>query len=184
MRPVSENHKKEIDMKSIILILLLIFCSNSIYAEDNQIILSRMKSRLPDIFELKIKGIIGENNNGFLEFRCPNKNKESIINAENADRLAVYRVIAEKHNVSPEIVGRQRALQIVQKAAAGEWLQDTDGNWYQKSTGYSNKSKPPEMPDDIYTKIRNKCERDWPDDYRMQKYCVEKQVESWQFLNK
>jgi uncharacterized protein YdbL (DUF1318 family) len=175
---------KEIDMKSIILIILIIFCSNSVYAEDNQAILSRMKSRLSDIIELKMQGIIGENNNGFLEFRGPNKNKESIVNAENADRLAIYRVLAEKNNISSEIVGRRRALQIAQKADNGEWLQDTDGNWYKKTTSYNNKVKPPEMPDDIYTKIRNKCERDWPDDFQMQKYCVEKQVESWQFLNK
>jgi uncharacterized protein YdbL (DUF1318 family) len=143
-----------------------------------------MKSRIPEIVELKSQGIIGENNNGFLELRVPNKDIEPFIKAENADRLFAYKIVAKKQGVSVDRVGRLRALQIAQRATnTGDWLEDDAGNWYQKNTNSSNKAKPIEMPNNVYIKIKNKCKNDWPDDFRMQKYCVEKQVESWQFLN-
>jgi uncharacterized protein len=170
-------------MKCIILSLLFIFCSSTAFAEDSQAVLSRMKSRMPEILELKNQGIIGETNDGFLELRVPNTDKQPIIKSENADRLFVYKIVAKKQNVSVDRVGRIRALKLAQMAGTGDWLEDDAGNWYQKNTNSSNKAKPIEMPDNIYIKIKNKCQNDWPDDFRMQKYCVEKQVESWQFLN-
>jgi uncharacterized protein len=162
---------------------LFIFCSSTASAEDDQAVLSRMKSRMPEIVELKSQGIIGENNDGFLELRVPNKDKEPIIKAENADRLFIYKIVAKKQGASVDRVGRLRALQIAQRANTDDWLEDDAGNWYQKNTRSSNKAKPIEMPNNVYIKIKNKCKNDWPDDFRMQKYCVEKQVESWQFLN-
>lgn len=93
---------------------------------------TQMKERLPVIRELKLKGIIGENNKGYLEFIGKTREKENVINAENEDRKEVYAVIAQKQNVSLEMVGQRRALQIAENAVPGDWLQRSDGQWYKK----------------------------------------------------
>ena len=92
----------------------------------------RMKARLPQIIQLKTKGIIGENNRGFLELRRHSSAAETLISAENQDRQTVYNAIAQQQHTSPDIVGQRRAAQIAARAAAGTWLQDGQDNWYKK----------------------------------------------------
>lgn len=99
------------------------------FAED---IKEQMKARLPIIIELKAKGIVGENNRGYLEFRTETKEKEDVVVAENHDRKQVYSAIAGEQGTTEELVGQRRAVQIAQKAAPGEWIQDSSGKWYQK----------------------------------------------------
>ncbi len=93
---------------------------------------SRMRERLPQIINLKNQGIIGENNQGLLQFRTANKSGADIVNAENSDRQKVYSAIAKQQGVSATLVGQKRAQQIRGKAAAGEWLQKPNGQWYKK----------------------------------------------------
>jgi uncharacterized protein len=92
----------------------------------------RMHNRLPEIVDLKTRGVIGENNQGYLEFRSGTREKEDVVNAENKDRRAVYDGIAKKTGTTADLVGQRRALQIAEKAESGEWLQDQSGKWYQK----------------------------------------------------
>ena len=101
----------------------------SAFADD---IKTRMKQRLPVIVELKTKGIVGENNAGYLEFIGKKKEKADIVAAENEDRKTVYEAIAQQQKTTAELVGKRRALQIAQKANPGEWVQDAGGNWIQK----------------------------------------------------
>jgi uncharacterized protein YdbL (DUF1318 family) len=100
-----------------------------LYADD---IKTRMKNRLPVILELKAKGIVGENNKGYLEFVGGKSENADVVAAENEDRKTVYAAIAKQQGTTVELVGKRRALQISQKADAGDWLQDASGNWYQK----------------------------------------------------
>ena len=93
---------------------------------------TRMKDRLPVILELKAKGILGENNKGYLEFIGEKREKADVVAAENEDRKTVYAAIAKQQGTTVELVGKRRALQISEKADAGDWLQDAAGNWYQK----------------------------------------------------
>ncbi len=93
---------------------------------------ARMKARLPVIKALKSEGIIGENNRGFLEFVGNKKKQADVMQAENKDRQKVYAAIAKKQGVTAEVVGKRRALQIMQNARLGEWLQNEQGQWYQK----------------------------------------------------
>ena len=90
-----------------------------------------LKQRMAIIKALKIKGIVGENNKGFLEFRGK-KRAAKVVAQENADRRKTYEDIAKKQGVSVEEVGRQRAIQIAAQAVAGVWLQNLDGTWYKK----------------------------------------------------
>ena len=107
----------------------VLMLSASSFADD---IKARMKERLPVIVELKAKGIVGENNKGYLEFVGGKKEKADVVAAENEDRKAVYAAIAKQQGTTAELVGKRRALQLAQKADPGEWVQDANGNWLKK----------------------------------------------------
>jgi hypothetical protein len=92
----------------------------------------RMLARLPAINELKAQGLVGENNQGFLEFRTGQKAQADVVNAENQDRREVYKAIAMRQNTAPEYVGQARAAQIAGKESPGVWIQGADGTWKQK----------------------------------------------------
>jgi uncharacterized protein YdbL (DUF1318 family) len=93
---------------------------------------ARMKNRLPVIKELKAKGIVGEDNMGYLQFVGGEKEKADVVAAENKDRKTVYTAIAKQQGTTAELVGKRRALQIAKKANKGQWVQDQSGKWYQK----------------------------------------------------
>ena len=101
----------------------------SAFADD---IKTRMKNRLPVIKELKAKGIMGEDNKGYLQFVGGNKAKADVVAAENKDRKTVYAAIAKQQGTTAELVGKRRAVQIAKKANKGEWVQDASGNWNKK----------------------------------------------------
>lgn len=118
-----------------ILSLLLFFLAASIsaHAADLNAVRDSMKKRLPALEQLWSEGLIGENNQGYVEARGDlNADQQKLIAAENADRKVVYTSIARNTQTTPEQVGKQRAAQISQRAAQGLWLQDADGDWYQK----------------------------------------------------
>jgi hypothetical protein len=116
--------------KILAFLLIGIFVAGiSAFADD---IKTRMKQRLPVIIELKAKGIVGENNAGYLEFIGPKREKADVVAAENKDRKTVYTAIAKQQGTTAELVGKRRALQIAKKADPGEWVQDASGNWIQK----------------------------------------------------
>lgn len=110
-------------------ILMIVMFSGAAGAQD---IKSRMRDRLPEIVALKAKGIVGENNQGYLEILKSNGSADKIVSAENKDRATVYQAIAAEANTSIEVVGKRRAIQIAEKADSGEWLQNASGKWYQK----------------------------------------------------
>lgn len=122
------KRKKIIAILSILIPTFLITNGYSASQELKQ----RMIARLPAIKALKSKGLVGENNMGYLQFVGSKKEKEEVVNAENKDRKLVYGAIAKQQATTIEIVGKHRAIQIANKATPGEWLQDANGKWYQK----------------------------------------------------
>ena len=112
-----------------LIIMSFLFINASAFGEG---IKARMKARMPAILELKDKGIVGEDKNGFLQFVGQKKEKEDLIAAENVDRKKVYSHIAKQQGTTAQLVGERRALQIAKKAKPGTWLQDQSGKWYQK----------------------------------------------------
>ncbi|MBF0467356.1 MAG: YdbL family protein [Desulfamplus sp.] len=113
---------------SVMLFFLLIIADNGLTDD----IKDRMRQRLPTIVQMKQQGIIGENTSGYLEYVSGNRVNQDIVNSENRDRKEVYSIIAQQQGVPVEKVEQLRALQIVQKAVAGEFLKKEDGTWYQK----------------------------------------------------
>ncbi len=120
--------KKVIGIVSVFILGILL---TDVYSASDSI-KQRMISRLPVIVALKDQGLVGENNTGFLEFVGNRKEKADVVAAENKDRKLVYEAIAKKQGTTTEVVGKHRAVQIADKAKAGEWLQDANGKWYQK----------------------------------------------------
>ena len=108
---------------------LIVSFAGSAWAQD---IKTRMRSRLPVIVALKARGIVGENNQGYLSIIKKPTDKQAVISAENQDRRKIYTAIAKKQGTTPELVGQRRALQISQKAGPGTMVQDAGGKWRKK----------------------------------------------------
>ncbi len=116
-----------------IAVLLFGAATPRVLAEDLGAVKQRMDQRVAAIDGLKQRGMVGENNRGFLEARGALSGAESqTVTAENADRSTVYAALARQAGSSADQVGRARAKYIAQRSAAGVWLQDEGGNWYRK----------------------------------------------------
>lgn len=107
----------------------------SAMAADRAAIKKRMAERLPLLTEMKDQGLIGENNLGYLEFRTsdPSDQHKHAVSQENVDRRLVYGMVAAEINVSVEVVGKRRAVQIARNEPAGRWIQQADGTWVRKT---------------------------------------------------
>lgn len=98
----------------------------------SQDIKERMAQRLPAILELKLKGLVGEDSKGYVQFVGAAQEKADVVAAENADRKAVYERIAKTQGASAELVAKQRAAKNIANAKPGEWVQDSSGKWIKK----------------------------------------------------
>jgi len=116
-------------MKTALFLITFLFMATTSMADMNKS-LSNMKKRLPQVIALKKAQALGEDNKGFLV--ALKGNAKAIAAAENADRKVVYAAVAKKHGISVTQVGKQRAIQIHQKAAKGTMLQDGSGKWRAK----------------------------------------------------
>lgn len=93
---------------------------------------ARMAQRLGKVVALKKDGSVGENNRGLLTARKALSAADArIVAAENADRKAVYQIIATKAKTSAASVGRTRAAGIRKSASKGTWVQLPSGAWKQ-----------------------------------------------------
>lgn len=125
---------KQFSLVAVLLALCFAF-SSVIGADGGEVLRDRMKDRLPAIDQLKKERVAGENNQGFLEVRTEEsleRAQRELIEAENRDRLEVYRLIAAQAEATPEVVGQARARQIAERSARGIWLQNEKGDWYLK----------------------------------------------------
>ena len=111
------------------LVVAMVFFSTLTQAKD---IKSRMKERIPTIKALKAKGIIGENNKGYLEFLGNKISNKDVVDAQNQDRKKVYSGIAKQQGTTAAVVGKRRAKQKRNKAKSGAWIQKEKGEWHQK----------------------------------------------------
>ena len=101
-------------------------------AQDLGAIKQRMEARITAVDALKSSGAVGESNQGLVEVRAAQGDAAAVVSAENADRLAVYDVIARKTGSTVAKVGGARAKQIAVGSKAGVWVQQEDGSWTKK----------------------------------------------------
>jgi uncharacterized protein YdbL (DUF1318 family) len=123
-------------MKKTTAIIAYLFASLfivSLLPAQDSALMERMRERLPQIDSLLTAQAVGEGNRGLLIARVELSDaQKALVEAENRDRGAVYSAIARRTDSTAEVVGRQRALQIRERAAEGVWLQDGEGNWYRQ----------------------------------------------------
>lgn len=108
--------------------LFFVFCATGFSAG----IKERMKQRLPQIVDLKNKGIVGETNTGYLGFVTAKKEKQDVVAAENRDRNAIYSQIARKQNASIQLVQKRRAADVFSNGTKGHYYQNESGAWVKK----------------------------------------------------
>jgi hypothetical protein len=102
-------------------------------ADTQDSVKARIQARLSSVDQLKVAGLVGENNQGYLEQRSSlDAQQSALMQAENADRRILYGMIAHDLGYSSSVIGEQRAAQIRKNSVAGIWLQSPEGNWYQK----------------------------------------------------
>ena len=112
------------------ILILVIGLAPDVQADSSSAIKSRMAKRLGQVVSLKKSGAVGENNQGLLTARSSlSAANATLVKAENADRKAVYRLIAAKTKSSASTVGKTRAASIRKTAAKGTWVQLTNGTW-------------------------------------------------------
>jgi uncharacterized protein len=122
--------KNRIFVVSTLMLTAFLFIMSSVsFAQD---IKARFKDRLPQIIELKSRGIIGETNQGYLDYVGGSREMQNVVEAENRDRRIVYEEIAKQQGVSVQVVGQRRALQLRDLANPGDWVQNHAGAWYRK----------------------------------------------------
>jgi uncharacterized protein len=121
--------KNRVFLFSILMLFTFLFTISSVSSAQD--IKTRFKDRLPLIIELKSKGIIGETNQGYLDYVGGKREMQDIVDAENRDRRIVYEEIAKQQGVSVQTVGKRRSLQLRDLAKPGDWVQNDAGAWYQ-----------------------------------------------------
>ena len=92
----------------------------------------RMKARVPVIADLKTKGIIGEDNRGYLSFVGSKRASEAVIAAENKDRKAIYKHFAKQQKTTLELVEKVQAKRKAERARPGHYYQTPGGKWVKK----------------------------------------------------
>ncbi len=92
----------------------------------------RMMQRLPAIADLKTKGIIGEDNRGYIGYVTGNRVMEDVIAAENVDRKTVYEIFAKQQNTGLDVVETVQGARKAEKANPGEFYQNREGQWVKK----------------------------------------------------
>jgi len=126
-------------MKTVLRVLFLcvlvlpLFGVVSAKADDVANAKQRIHARQDMIAALKDRGVVGENNRGFVEGRgALSAEENSQVAAENGDRGILYAAVASQTGGTPDQAGRARAKKIVENSKPGVWLQDESGRWYKK----------------------------------------------------
>ncbi len=94
--------------------------------------------RAPQIQQLKVAGVLGEDRNGYLAIKnAPTDPKalaadQALVEAENGDRSFLYLANAQAQNKPLELVERDYAQLWDERAYPGQWIQKENGTWTQK----------------------------------------------------
>ena len=97
--------------------------------------LDSRRERFDELRKLKEKGIIGENNQGYVELLTENDEAKILVKEENKDRRLIYKTIIQQNNLAEEELEKvEKAFAQVQKEKAnpGDKIQDAGGKWLTK----------------------------------------------------
>lgn len=83
----------------------------------------------------KLRGLVGEQGDGFLGFvqgTAPTPDLQAAVDEINAGRAAVYRETAAKTGVAPDAAGQAVATQLINKMPTGQYYRPLGGVWTRK----------------------------------------------------
>jgi uncharacterized protein YdbL (DUF1318 family) len=111
-------------------------CAASAAATDRKAELQeRFKSRLEALDKARKAGAVGECFDGRLAAvndQALEAALQKLVEEENTDRQALYRLIAEEEKTTPDLVARRDAARRARLAGSGEWLKPENGPWQRK----------------------------------------------------
>ena len=81
---------------------------------------------------LRASGAVGEGYDGLARVRRAGGGAQSVVDAVNAKRRAIYAERAKEQGTTADQVGRVYARQILAKAPAGTWFLKESGQWVRK----------------------------------------------------
>jgi uncharacterized protein len=113
-------------------LVLLLSAGSALSAPTKKELQERFKQRFSEIQQLKSKGVIGETDQGYIDFvKASEAGASRLVNAENDDRKALYELIAKEENASADVVAKRNAKRNFERAKSGEHLKE-NGKWRQK----------------------------------------------------
>ncbi|OEJ63797.1 YdbL family protein [Magnetovibrio blakemorei] len=94
--------------------------------------LTGMPALAQSLQDLRASGAVGEAFDGYARIRSGAGADQSLVDATNAQRRAIYQKRAQEQGISVDQVGRVYAKAIFDKAPAGDWFLLESGKWVQK----------------------------------------------------
>jgi uncharacterized protein YdbL (DUF1318 family) len=94
--------------------------------------LTGMPAVAQSLQDLRASGAVGEVFDGYARVRSGDAVAQSLVDATNAQRRAIYQARAQEQGISVDQVGRVYAKVIFDKAPAGDWFLLESGKWVQK----------------------------------------------------
>ena len=96
--------------------------------------LENRRNRFDQLKNLKARGIVGEDNRGYVEMLGNDSSAASLAESENHDRKVIYKAIEVQNNLSGEMETIEKVFAQVQrdKASPGDKIQMEDGAWVVK----------------------------------------------------
>jgi uncharacterized protein len=116
----------------IAFITMLLIAPLSLLAATKEEIAQRQRERASEIAQLKQQGVIGETDEGYVDFVEGKSSGGDVVKAENNDRRELYALIARDTKASVEEVAKHAAQKYFQRAKKGEYLRYS-GEWRKKA---------------------------------------------------
>ncbi len=88
-----------------------------------------MKARLPTIIDMKSKGLVGEQPDGYLGVIKNEGGAQAVANAENSDRKAEYTKRAAAQGQTVEVLAGVLGEARVRQEKSGRFVRQKDGSW-------------------------------------------------------
>lgn len=114
-------------MKKLFSIFLIGLQSTIVFADINS-----MRARLPKIVELKDKGLVGEQADGYLGVVEDKEGASAVVAEENADRKGVYSDRAKAQGQSVEVFGAVIGGAKTRDEQPGRFIKNSAGKWMKK----------------------------------------------------
>lgn len=114
-------------MKRLLSILYVALYTTALFADINS-----MRARLPKVVELKDKGLVGEQADGYLGVVEDKEGASAVVAEENADRKSVYSDRAKAQGQSVEVFGAVIGGAKTRDEQPGRFIKNSSGKWMKK----------------------------------------------------